>query len=56
MKKLIIALILTLSIGTVYDMSANDYVEVVVLQTSGGALNLEAQANHSPEFSAVRIG
>jgi len=33
-----------------YAVSAGDYVEVVVNQTSGGALNVAVAANYSPEF------
>jgi len=46
------AMILT----TIYDLSATDYVEVVVKQNSGGALNIEAASNYSPEFMMQRIG
>ena len=38
------------SISTVYQLSAGDYVELRGLQASGGALNMLASANYSPEF------
>lgn len=44
------------SVTTVYDLSASDYVELRVLQTSGGPLNIVAGGNYSPEFSMHRIG
>lgn len=33
-----------------YQLTAGDYVEVVVRQDSGGNLNVVAEANYSPEF------
>ena len=41
-----------LSFGTDYSFAAADYVEVLVYQTSSGALNVSAAGNYSPEFSA----
>jgi hypothetical protein len=35
---------------TMYNFAANDYVELVAFQNSGGALNLVAVGNYSPEF------
>lgn len=43
------------TITTLYDLAVNDYVEVVVFQNSGGALNVEVQSNFSPEFMMVRV-
>jgi hypothetical protein len=43
-------------VGTIYDLSATDYVELIALQTSGGSLNVAANANYSPEFYVQRIG
>jgi hypothetical protein len=40
-------------ISTSYSLAAADYVELLVLQTSGGALNAAATANYSPEFGWV---
>lgn len=45
-----------LSVSTVYNLAANDYVEALVVQTSGGALNVEVNGNVSPEFMAIRVG
>lgn len=39
-----------------YDLAVNDYLEVVVYQSSGGALNVVAQGNISPEFAMHRVG
>jgi hypothetical protein len=33
-----------------YLLAAGDYVELACIQTSGGALNVTASANYSPEF------
>lgn len=51
-------LTLAQSVATLYylsdnDAAANDYVELVVYQNSGGALNVNASANFSPEFRMV---
>lgn len=43
-------------VTTVYDLAVNDYVEMVVYQNSGGALNAETAANYSPEFMMERVG
>lgn len=37
-------------ITTIYSFAANDYVELSVLQTSGGALSVNSQSALSPEF------
>jgi hypothetical protein len=45
-----------LAVSTVYDFSAADYVELVVLQDTGGNLNiLEDSGSQSSEFYAIRI-
>lgn len=44
------------SISAHYQLAAGDYVEVVVFQDSGGALNVTTAGNYSPEFSMVRLG
>jgi len=36
-----------------YHMNATDYVELVVIQTSGGALNVNADGHISPVFGAA---
>jgi hypothetical protein len=45
-----------LTVSTVIDMSATDYVELIVYQSSGGALNVLRNANTSPEFGMMKIG
>ena len=42
-------------ISTLYDLSINDYVEVLVYQTSGGALNVINGDNRTPEFMMVKV-
>jgi len=44
------------SISALYKLAAGDYVELVVLQDSGGALNVNASGNYSPEFAMARVG
>lgn len=43
------------SIPVIYDMAATDYVEIQGFQDSGGALNMVAIANMSPEFSMQKL-
>ena len=42
------------TITSSYQLAVNDYVELLVLQISGGALNITATGNSSPEFWMVR--
>lgn len=49
------ATVLNQTVTCHYALATNDYVELRVFQTSGGALNVEVQANLSPEFSMVRV-
>ncbi len=42
-------------VETLYDLSVNDYVEFMVLQSSGGNLQLLTLSNYSPEFMMIRI-
>jgi hypothetical protein len=44
-----------LSLTTTYKLAATDYVQCRGYQNSGGALNVEYQANYSPTFGMVRI-
>lgn len=44
------------TITTIYDLAADDYVELRGWQNSGGNLSIEAQSNWSPEFSMARVG
>lgn len=41
------------SITTAYQLAAGDYVELIVYQSSGGALNVNASDASSPEFWAI---
>jgi len=43
-------------LGIIYDMSVSDYVEIIVTQTSGGSLNVQATGNYSPEFWIQKVG
>lgn len=43
-------------VETVYKFVAGDYIEVKAEQSSGGALNVAASGNQSPEFWAHRLG
>ena len=45
-----------LALSTLYELAVNDYVELVVNQSSGGALNVNSSGNHSPEFMMVYQG
>ncbi|MAF43780.1 MAG: hypothetical protein CMI54_06400 [Parcubacteria group bacterium] len=42
--------------STLYAMSATDYAEVVVIQSSGAALDVDNNNQQSPEFSMVWVG
>lgn len=42
--------------STIYDMAVDDYVECRVYQSSGGALNVNAAGNYTPEFMMQKIG
>ncbi len=44
------------SIATNYKLAVNDYVELMIRQTSGGSLDLRAYANTSPHLAMQRIG
>lgn len=44
------------AIGTDYRLAADDYLDVVVLQNSGGALNVLAESNKSLEFHWHWVG
>lgn len=44
------------TLATVYQLVPTDYVEVYAYQDSGGALDLNAAGNFSPEFSIARLG
>jgi hypothetical protein len=44
-----------MTISTVYNLSAGQYVELSVYQSSGGDLNAMSYGDWSPEFGMVRI-
>jgi hypothetical protein len=44
-----------LSLSTIIQLAANDYIEVYVYQNSGGSLNILSAANYTPECSMVRV-
>ncbi len=43
------------SIATQYYMISGNYVELLVTHDKGSALNINAAANYSPEFSLVKL-
>jgi hypothetical protein len=45
-----------MTVATVYDLAAGDYVELQAYQNSGGSLNALHTANYSPEFMMTRLG
>jgi hypothetical protein len=45
-----------LSVSTLYQFSAGDYVELVAWQNSGSALNSTVESGNTPEFWATFIG
>ena len=46
---------LSLQLSTVYELEADDYVELYAFQNSGGSLDVESSSNTSPEFSMVLL-
>jgi hypothetical protein len=45
----------TITISTIYQLAATNYVELVALQSSGGDLAVESTASITPEFAMVRV-
>lgn len=45
-----------LSIATIYDLAAADYVELQVQHDVGSAINVNASGNYSPEFAMALLG
>lgn len=45
-----------LNVSTIYRLAVNQYVELTAYQSSGGALNVLASDNYTPEFTMARIG
>ncbi|HEX2174158.1 MAG TPA: hypothetical protein VHL09_17125 [Dehalococcoidia bacterium] len=43
------------AIATLYPLAQGDYLELIVYQTSGGALDIQAAGNFSPEFAMTRL-
>lgn len=41
--------------STLYALAAGDYVELVVNQTSGGALNVDGTGSYTPEFGMMWV-
>lgn len=44
-----------MTLSRTYPLAAGDYVEVQVYQDSGGALNVSASGNYSPEFAIAKV-
>jgi len=44
-----------LNIAVIQDLAVNDYVEVRVVQDSGGALNVRVFSEYSPEFGMAKV-
>lgn len=45
-----------ITIQTVYDLAAADYVQVLAYQSCGSPMNVTRNANYSPEFMAMWMG
>ena len=45
-----------MNVNTTYELAAGDYLTLEAYQSSGGALNISASPNYSPEFWVERIG
>lgn len=43
-------------VATTWRFTAGDYIELLVQQTSGGSIDVQAVANYSPEFGATWVG
>lgn len=46
----------TVSVSSIFKLEVGDYIELRPSQYSGGALNVVATTNHSPELSMVKVG
>ncbi len=44
-----------LTLATLWDLAVNDYLELIARQTSGAALNVDANPAQSPELGMVRV-
>lgn len=45
-----------MAISTLYELAVGDFVELMVFQTRGVALNIVSSGNYSPEFMMARVG
>ena len=45
----------SMNVSTLYPMAVNEYVELMVHQSSGGNLNVNFVGNHTPYFMMVRV-
>ena len=45
-----------ITLVTMYQLSVDDYIELMVYQNSGAGLDVEVKANHSLEFGMIRLG
>ena len=45
-----------MNLATIYELSATDYVEMLVFQTSGGNLDVVQGDNRTPEFAMQKVG
>lgn len=45
-----------LNVSCHYSLTANDYLEALVYQNSGAALNVNSAGNYSPEFGMTYLG
>lgn len=50
------ALDASVNLSTVWYFSAGNYIELMAVQYSGGALDTRATASYSPELAVVRLG
>lgn len=46
----------SMSVATVYYLTAGQYVELTAFQDAGGDLDIDASGNKSPEFSISKLG
>lgn len=44
------------SVATIYQLAVSDFVELVVYQNTGAAIDVKVFGNYSPEFTMQRIG
>lgn len=44
------------TLSTIYSLTAGQYVELIANHAAGTSINVNSNANHSPEFMMVRLG